>query len=306
MSSRGALADRSNDNTESSRLLLSSCKGESHTAKAGFKQLSRRLRSLYKTDVLDSKDDFTLKTLSSAAVVVFGNPQQKFTAAEFDVVKSYIGDGGSVLILGAEGGEDRSGTNINYLTEEFGININNDSVVRLSHHKYMHPKEALVTDGVLNRGIVASIRSAAGSENQIPALLEPTRTGKKEPFDGKGASFVYAHGATLAVQRPSATVLSTGRVTYPMHRPLGTLLPHVPTILHKYLCMQMKQSHKPACEREHSCSCRLCGQNSQPFSCSFLKPQPGLAQYNRACFTLYLLATQCSSRSASLPAAALL
>ena len=220
MSTRGAFADRTNDSSDS-RVLFSSCKGETHTIKTGFKQLARRLRSLYKTDTLDGKDDFTLKTLSTAAAVVFGNPQQKFTAAEFEVVKSYIGDGGSVIILGTAGGEERSGTNINYLTEEFGINLNSDSVVRLSHHKYLHPKEALVTDGILNRDIAASIQAAAKGENRSPSAAEPARGSRKEQYHGKGASFVYAHGATLTVQKPSVPVLSTGRVTYPMHRPLG-------------------------------------------------------------------------------------
>lgn len=223
MSIRGVFADRSNDSSDSSRILFSSCKGETYTAKAGFKQLSRRLRSLYKTDALDSKDEFTLKTLSSAAAVVFGNPQHKFTAAEFDVLKSYIGDGGSVIILGEEGGEERSGTNINYLTEEFGINLNSDSVVRLSHHKYLHPKEALVTDGILNRDIATSIQAASNGENRAPPnAAESGRGSKKEQYHGKGCNFLYAHGATLTVQKPSVPILSTGRVTYPMHRPLGT------------------------------------------------------------------------------------
>lgn len=224
MSSRGAFADRTNDNSDSSRILFSSCKGETHTAKNGFKQFSRRLRTLYKTNTLDSKDEFTLKSLSTAAAVVFGNPQQKFTAAEFEVVKSYIADGGSVIILGAEGGEERSGTNVNYLTEEFGINLNSDSVVRLSHHKYFHPKEALVTDGILNRDVASNIQAGSKGENRPPSAAQSSRGSRKEQYHGKGASFLYAHGATLTVQKPSVPILSTGRVTYPMHRPLGTTL----------------------------------------------------------------------------------
>ena len=36
-------------------------------------------------------------------MLVFGCPQQKFTAAELEVLKQYILDGGSVLVLLAEG-----------------------------------------------------------------------------------------------------------------------------------------------------------------------------------------------------------
>lgn len=229
MSVRGAFAERSNDSTDSSKILFSSCKGETHTPKSGFRQLSRRLRSLYKPSTLESKDEFTLKTLSSAAAVVFGNPQQKFTAAEFEVVKSYIGDGGSVIVLGTEGGEERSGTNVNYLTEEFGINLNSDSVVRLSHHKYLHPKEALVTDGILNRDIAASIQEGSQRENRPPNAPQSSKGSRKVQYHGKGANFLYAHGATLTVQKPSVPILSTGRVTYPMHRPLGDAFTNVMT-----------------------------------------------------------------------------
>ena len=39
-----------------------------------------------------------------------------------------------------EGGEAKLGTNVNYLTEEFGIMVNSDCVVRTVYYKYLHPK----------------------------------------------------------------------------------------------------------------------------------------------------------------------
>ena len=221
MSNRAALTDLTNANSESSRVLFSSCKGETHTAKAGFRQLSRRLRTLFKTDALDSKSDFTLRSLSAAALVVFGNPQQKFTAAEFEVLKQYLGDGGSVLVFSSAGGEAQNSTNLNYLTEEFGININSDCVVRLSHDKYLHPKETLIADGILNRDIASSIDNGSRAEN--PALQQQSRTkaSRKEHFHGRGANILYVRGATLTVQKPSVPFLATGQVTYPMRRPIG-------------------------------------------------------------------------------------
>jgi intraflagellar transport protein 52 len=69
------------EGAEEVRILFSQAKAESHTAKVGFKQLFRRLRSAYRPDKLD-KDDFTLDTLKSAHIVVFGGPREKFTAPE--------------------------------------------------------------------------------------------------------------------------------------------------------------------------------------------------------------------------------
>jgi hypothetical protein len=123
------------------RVLFSSCKGETHTPKQGFKQLFRRLRSMFRPEKLESKDDLTLENLRTAAVVVFGCPRDKFNTNEFNVLKRYVQQGGSLLIMLQEGGEARTGTNINFLLEEFGMSVNSDSVVRTTHYKYLHPKE---------------------------------------------------------------------------------------------------------------------------------------------------------------------
>ena len=85
-------------------MLFCGCKGETHTSKQGFKQLFRRLRSMYKPERLDSKDDFTLENLRSAAIVVFGCPRERFTTVEFEILKRYVRQGGSVLVMLAEGG----------------------------------------------------------------------------------------------------------------------------------------------------------------------------------------------------------
>lgn len=246
MSIREALADRTNANNDSSRILFSSCKGETHTPKSGFRQLSRRLRTLYKTDTLDSRDDFTLRSLSAAALVVLGNPQQKFTAAEFEVLKQYLGDGGSVLIFSSEGGESQNSTNLNYLIEEFGINVNSDCVVRLSHDKYLHPKEALIADGILNRQVTSSLKGSSTAERQMPQS-HSRKASRKEQYHGRGADFLYVRGATLSVQKPSVPFLGTGQVAYPMRRPVGKVL-H----LHKMsLTLLMMQS----CEHARLMSC---------------------------------------------------
>lgn len=89
------------------------------------------------------------------------------------------------MVLLGEGGETKYETNINFLLEEFGIMVNNgtccisltsslhdffiscslislsapviaDVVVRNVFYKYLHPKEALVSDGVLNRFVTGN------------------------------------------------------------------------------------------------------------------------------------------------------
>ena len=62
------------------------------------------------------------------------------------------------------GGEKRFDTNINFFLEEYGIMINNDSVVRTNYHKYFHPKECLISNGVLNRAISEAAGKSKGKQ----------------------------------------------------------------------------------------------------------------------------------------------
>ena len=202
------------------RILFDCTKGESHTPKSGFKSLFRRLRNMYRPEKLESSENFTSSGLSKAGILVLGNPREKFSVTEFEAMKQFVMGGGNLLVFSGEGGEASAGTNINYLLEEFGISVNSDCVVRTVHYKYLHPKEAHISDGILNREIVSLVgkqRKGAGAEDAPPA-----RTIGKD-FDGTGLEFVYPYGSTLTVQKPAVPLISTGKIAYPMHRPLGAV-----------------------------------------------------------------------------------
>jgi len=40
------------------------------------------------------------------------------------------------------------------MLEQVGISVNNDSVIRKTFFKYLHPKEAYVANGILNDELV--------------------------------------------------------------------------------------------------------------------------------------------------------
>jgi len=48
---------------------------------------------------------------------------------QFEALKHYLESGGNIMIMLGEGGETKSGTNVNYFLEEFGMVVNSDSVV---------------------------------------------------------------------------------------------------------------------------------------------------------------------------------
>lgn len=202
------MATENGDKLSSSRntVFFNASKKELFLPNSGFKTLQSRLKHHWTIGV--QRDDITPERLKGAKLIVFGGPRDKFTAGEFHVLREYMDKGGCVLVLMTEGGEIKQNTNINFLLEEFGIMVNNDVVTRTVYYKYFHPKEALISNGVVNR----EINRAAGKA--VPG---------KGDIDGvsmQSLSFVYPFGATLTVQKPAIAILSSGSTSYPVNRPV--------------------------------------------------------------------------------------
>eukprot|EP00753_Platysulcus_tardus_P021353 PLAT8862.1.p1 GENE.PLAT8862.1~~PLAT8862.1.p1 ORF type:complete len:500 (+),score=264.86 PLAT8862.1:89-1588(+) len=244
----GADAERAGAAPGSKKVILfDAVKGETHTNSRGFKRFARRLKEEYK--VKSNKTDLDLDAIMAANALVLGCPTKMFSAEEFGILRSYMEAGGNLLVFMSEGGEEKAGTNINYFLEQFKIFVNNDAVVRTSYYKYMHPKEVLVSDGILNREIVSSAWRLSGkgkdagvrdgfsakgkwgvvkSAKTMGALASDPSSGRKgdagtpdDDRDHSGLDFVYPYGATLNVQKPAVPVLSSGYVSFPLNRPLA-------------------------------------------------------------------------------------
>lgn len=151
-----------------------------------------------------------MEKMKGVKLWITAGPREKFAASEMEVLKHYLDEGGNVLVMLGEGGESKFDTNINFLLEDFGVTINSDSVVRNVYHKYFHPKEALVSNGVLNR----EISRAAGKV--MTGIIEDENVGN----NAQALTFVYPYGATLSVMKPAAAVLSSGCVCFPLNRPV--------------------------------------------------------------------------------------
>jgi len=193
-------------------------KREIFTPSSGLKSLRRKLQPNYKMNA--NKNTLTLDRLREASLLVLVGPREKFSGDEFEAMKAYLHEGGSILITLGEGGEAAFQTNVNYLTEEFGIACNADAVVRTVYHKYTHPKEVHIQGGVLNRSIDAAAGkapdAAAGASGvSVPAITESS----PQP----SLAFAYPYGASLAVQKPAFPALSSGHLALPLNRPVCAL-----------------------------------------------------------------------------------
>uniref|UniRef100_A0A1A8RSS3 Intraflagellar transport protein 52 n=1 Tax=Nothobranchius rachovii TaxID=451742 RepID=A0A1A8RSS3_9TELE len=193
---------------KSNAIIFNASKNELFTAINGYKSLQKKLRAQWK--IQSMKEKVSMEKLKGVPLWISAGPREKFTASELEMLKQYLDGGGNILVMLGEGGEMKYNTNINFLLEEFGIMVNNDAVVRNVYYKYFHPKEAFVSDGVLNRAI-----SQAASK-VITGLIEDENIGNKS----QNLSFVYPYGATLSVMKPAVAVLSTGFISFPLNRPI--------------------------------------------------------------------------------------
>ena len=174
---------------------------------ANYKEFAKRVRNTWKVNVYNS--DITFDKLKENKVFIIGGPRDKYTASECEALKKHVEDGRGLMVMLSEGGETRLGTNINFVLEQFGIAVNADSVIRTSYYKYFHPKEVLVANGILNRGI----SQAAG---KMVAVEESVN-------NSSALSFLYPFGSSLNVVKPAIPVLSTGSVSLPLNQPVCAL-----------------------------------------------------------------------------------
>ncbi|XP_034940573.1 intraflagellar transport protein 52 homolog [Chelonus insularis] len=160
-----------------------------------FKILQRKLKAKWKFS--EFNDVLSEELLATAELLVLAEPRSKFTELELNSIRGFINSGKNVLVMLGEGGENKLNTNINFLLEEFGIMINNDSVIRMSYSRNLHPKECTISHGLSNK---------SGFVNNHN--------------DSANLRFLYPYGATLNVVQPSIVALSSGSMAVPTNRPI--------------------------------------------------------------------------------------
>ncbi len=129
------------------------------------------------------------------------------------------------MLMMAEGGEQKMNTNINAMLEQLGISVNTDTVIRKTYYKYLHPKEAFISNGILNKELV---RSALNKPKEVEAKnakfskrYKDTKDELANREENGGLNFVYPYGASLNIRKPSFPLLSSGPISFPANRPVG-------------------------------------------------------------------------------------
>uniref|UniRef100_A0A914LB86 Uncharacterized protein n=1 Tax=Meloidogyne incognita TaxID=6306 RepID=A0A914LB86_MELIC len=212
----------------SNLIIFNQTKDEEYNIYNNFRHLHRHIRSGWEVEI-HQNDEITEGILGKCRIFVLPCPRVKFTDEEFSALRKFLKSGGSLLVLSSEGGEEKNSTNVNFLLEEFGISFNNDSVIRTIFHNYFDPKEALISNGVLNRSLpigagVLQTHSLSNTniewQNAVGGFSKLHGDNEDENNFSASLNFVFPYGCTLSVNRESVSVLSTGTVCYPVLRPV--------------------------------------------------------------------------------------
>ena len=199
-------------------ICFDACKKEQLLPTKGYKQLHRKLKQFCTVEV--NKEQIAVEKLIPFELLIFGMPAERFSSGEFEAIKQYLNQGGSVLLTVGEGGRF---AHLNEFLSEFGIALNEDCVVRTVLHKYFHPKEVCITNGITNR----EINRAAGKTvlGSVPAPTPNNAPKDQSPtaHDSSSLVFVYPYGLTMNVQRPGVPILSSGFMAYPLNRPVAAV-----------------------------------------------------------------------------------
>ena len=195
-------------------------KGGTHP-NATHKKLCKRLRTFTKLRI--NKESLTTDKLRKGCdLLVISSPKTKFDDDELHTIKSYVGSGGSLAVLSCEKGMQSSESNLNELLSEYGISIDNATLVRAVYHKYLHPKHALIKNGVVQPEI-GTEKYTPLNETSISRQRRENTVREIEPEASMSLSFVYPNGTTLSVQSPAYTLLSSGSTSYPVDFPIAAI-----------------------------------------------------------------------------------
>jgi len=106
--------------------------------------------------------------------------------------------------------------------KDLGVEFENNSVIKTTQHKYLHPKEALVTNGMIHKALVPKIKNAEEKEIEskfnIKTILDENDDTDINNYTG--LKIIYPFGCALKLSGSAIPILNSGTVSYPVNSTL--------------------------------------------------------------------------------------
>ncbi|CAI5451572.1 unnamed protein product [Caenorhabditis angaria] len=183
------------------KVLIDQSKQQQISLISGFRGVARHLKSLLNVEI--NTETLNLSALEDVRMLIIPQPKTTFGPGEIETIWKFVEEGGSLMILSGENGEKST---LNDLLTKYGITLNKDAVIRTVFYKYFDPKEALITNGIVNRSIASAAKKNVSLDQNA---------------NSQTLSFVYPFGCTLNVNKSNSTiVMSSGAACFPAARPI--------------------------------------------------------------------------------------
>ncbi|XP_035709595.1 intraflagellar transport protein 52 homolog isoform X2 [Folsomia candida] len=183
--------------TESTIIFFAS-KNETFRPGDNYKTFYKKLKSRVHK-IVQLKEELTEDMVAYCKMVIIAGINAPLGDHEVQILKHYVeNQGGSVFVLA-----EASATThyYNALTQNFGITVVKDCVVRTVYYKYGYPKECLIQSSMI-----------------CPVLLEAMMGGEEENL-----TILFPNGCSLNVSKPGLPIISSGATSYPVNRPVGAI-----------------------------------------------------------------------------------
>lgn len=181
--------------------------------KAPLKGSYSKLKSLLSIDhqVTLITGDIDFESINAFDLIILPNASdENLTSHELEALEKYIASGKSWFCLAQE--HSHKLQLVNAFLSKFGMKFERDGIVRTAFSKYLHPKNALVNDGILHPSLVSRYNSEITQSDVV--VYKATSEDESIPF-------VYPHGCSIDVIAPSQPILSSGMFSFPCKRPIA-------------------------------------------------------------------------------------
>lgn len=156
--------------------------------------------------------DIVFESIKSFDLIIHPNASdENLSSHELEALEKYIASGKSWFCLAQE--HTHKLQLVNTLLSKFGMKFEHDGIVRTAFSKYLHPKNALVNDGILHPSLLAKSNSEITRSDVV--VYKATSEDESIPF-------VYPHGCSIDVIAPSQPILSSGMFSFPCKRPIAS------------------------------------------------------------------------------------
>lgn len=180
----------------------------------------------YLTDINLLIPYFVPDSTKIICLCLLGPNKCEFSAEDMLIFYKFYEAGNSLFIASSCYEFSGDQTNLNILTSKFGIAFNKDCVIRPNAYEHYHPKEARLSDFIVNKGLIYSLKkfTKVQASGQSESKKQEDRGNSELQTNEPG--ILYTKGCTLSVGHKSTIVMTSSDWALPVNQAICAFHKH--------------------------------------------------------------------------------